>query len=197
MPDVNDLEAAGSALRTGRLVVLPTDTVYGVGALPRSRGGVAAIFAAKGRSEEKAIPVVAASDEDLADVVVFDDRARALARSFWPGPLTLVMPRNPAWPYDLGGSDTSTIAVRVPRNPTALGLLERTGPLAVTSANRSDEPAATTVALARAALGDAVAVYLDGGVCDGVPSSVVSVVGEVRLLREGAVSLDDVYRVTE
>ena len=194
---MDDLEAAGAALRRGRLVVLPTDTVYGVGALPRSRGGVAAIFAAKGRSEEKAIPVLAASSEDLADVVVFDDRARALARSFWPGPLTLVMQRNPAWPYDLGGSDTSTIAVRVPRNPIALGLLERTGPLAVTSANRSDEPAATTISLARSALGDAVEVYLDGGVCDEDPSSVVAVVGEVQMLREGAVSLDAIYKVTE
>lgn len=194
---MNDLEAAGAALRTGRLVVLPTDTVYGVGALPRSRGGVAAIFAAKRRAEDKAIPVLAASSEDLADVVVFDDRARALAGKFWPGPLTLVMQRNPAWPYDLGGSDTSTIAVRVPRNPTALELLERTGPLAVTSANRSDEPAATSVASARSALGNAVAVYLDGGVCDEVPSSVVSVVGGVEMLREGAVSLDAVYKVTE
>jgi L-threonylcarbamoyladenylate synthase len=194
---VNDVEAAGAALRTGRLVVLPTDTVYGVGALPRSRGGVAALFAAKSRSEDKAIPVLAASVEDLADVVVFDDRARALAEKFWPGPLTLVMLRNPAWPYDLGGSDYSTIAVRVPRNPTALALLERTGPLAVTSANRSDEPAATTVARARSALGDAVAVYLEGGVCDEVPSSVVSVVGGVKMLREGPVSLDAVYKVTE
>jgi L-threonylcarbamoyladenylate synthase len=194
---VNDVEAAGAALRTGRLVVLPTDTVYGVGALPRSRGGVAAIFAAKGRSEDKAIPVLAASVEDLADVVVFDDRARALAEKFWPGPLTLVMPRNPAWPYDLGGSDYSTIAVRVPRNRTALALLERTGPLAVTSANRSDEPAATTVARARSALGDAVAVYLEGGVCDEVPSSVVSVVGGVKMLREGPVSLDAAYKATE
>lgn len=192
-----DLEAAGAALRIGRLVVLPTDTVYGVGALPRSRGGVAAIFAAKGRSEEKAIPVLAASSEELADVVVFDDRARVLARAFWPGPLTLVMRRHPAWPYDLGGSDFSTVAVRVPQNEVALGLLERTGPLAVTSANRSDEPAATTVARARSALGDAVAVYLDGGSCEGAPSSVVAVVGEVQMLREGAVSLDAIYRVTE
>ena len=194
---MKDLEAAGAALRTGRLVVLPTDTVYGVGALPRSRGGVAAIFAAKGRSEDKAIPVLGASIEDLADVVVFDDRAGALAERFWPGPLTLVMPRNPSWPYDLGGSDNSTIAVRVPRNPTALALLERTGPLAVTSANRSDEPAATTVARARSALGDAVAVYLEGGVCDEVPSSVVSVVGGIKMLRDGPVSLDAVYKVTE
>ncbi|MDQ4059017.1 MAG: L-threonylcarbamoyladenylate synthase [Actinomycetota bacterium] len=197
MAGVDDLEAAGAALRIGRLVVLPTDTVYGVGALPRSRGGVAGIFAAKGRSQRKAIPVLAASSEDLADVVVLDDRARALARSFWPGPLTLVVRRNPAWPYDLGGSDASTIAVRVPQNSLALALLERTGPLAVTSANRSDEPAATTVALARSALGDAVAVYLDGGVCDEAPSSVVSLVGEVRMLREGPVSLDAIYKVTE
>ncbi|MGH2697661.1 MAG: L-threonylcarbamoyladenylate synthase, partial [Actinomycetota bacterium] len=141
----DQLEAASAALRRGGLVVLPTDTVYGVGALPRSHGGVAAIFAAKSRPMDKPVPVLAATTEDLADVVVFDGRARVVASVLWPGPLTLVLPRRADWPYDLGG-DPATIAVRVPRNELARTLLELTGPLAVTSANRSGQEPAATVA---------------------------------------------------
>lgn len=193
---MDQLEAASAALRRGLLVVMPTDTVYGVGALPRARGGVASLFEVKGRPASKPIPVLAASDEDLHEVVAFDRRAHALADAFWPGPLTLVLPRRLDWPYDLGG-DASTIAVRVPRDDLARALLERTGPLAVTSANRSAQPPASTVAEARSALGEHVAVYLDGGVCSGSPSSVVSLVGELRMLREGAVPLAEIQNVTE
>jgi L-threonylcarbamoyladenylate synthase len=192
----DEFEAASAAVRRGRLVVLPTDTIYGVGALPRSHGGVAGIFAAKGRPMDRPIPVLAANAEDLYDVVVFDERARAVAAALWPGPLSLVLERRPGWPYDLGGNQ-ATIAVRVTRNEVARRLLERTGPLAVTSANLSGEPPAVTVDEARAALGDRVAVYLDGGPCTDEPSSVVSLVGEVRLLREGSVSLEQVQSVIE
>ncbi|MGH2751724.1 MAG: L-threonylcarbamoyladenylate synthase [Actinomycetota bacterium] len=193
---MDQLEAASAALRRGLLVVMPTDTVYGVGALPRAHGGVASLFEVKGRPESKPIPVLAASDEDLLEVVVFDRRAHALAELFWPGPLTLVLPRRLDWPYDLGG-DAATIAVRVPRDELARSLLERTGPLAVTSANRSAQRPASTVAEARRALGEHVAVYLDGGVCSGSPSSVVSLVDELRMLREGAVSLAEIQNATE
>ena len=193
----DEFELASAAVRRGRLVVLPTDTIYGVGALPRSRGGVAGIFEAKGRPMDRPIPVLAASAEDLYDVVVFDERARAVAAALWPGPLSLVLERQPDWPYDLGGNQ-ATIAVRVTRNEVARRLLERTGPLAVTSANVSGEPPAKTVDEARAALGHRVAVYLDGGPCTDEPSSVVSLVGEeVRLLREGSVSLEQVQSVIE
>ena len=192
----DELEAASAALRRGRLVVLPTDTVYGVGALPRSHGGVAGIFAAKNRSPDKPIPVLAATLEDLLDVAVFDERAHSVGAALWPGPLTLVLVRRPDWPYDVGG-DSATIAVRVPSNDVARALLERTGPLAVTSANLSGRAPAATVADARAALGDKVAVYLDGGRCSDEPSSVVSLVGEVRMLRAGAVSLEQVQNVME
>ena len=191
-----ELEAASAALRRGRLVVMPTDTVYGVGALPRSHGGVAAIFAAKNRPPDNPIPVLGATIEDLDDVVLFDERARSVGAALWPGPLTLVLARRPDWPYDVGG-DSATIAVRVPSNDVALALLERTGPLAVTSANLSGRAPAATVADARAALGDKVAVYLDGGPCSDEPSSVVSLVGEVHMLREGAVSLEQVQNVIE
>jgi len=192
----DEFEAASAALRRGRLVVLPTDTIYGVGALPRSHGGVAGIFEAKGRPMDKPIPVLAANAEDLFDVVVFDERARAVAAALWPGPLSLVLPRQPDWPYDLGG-EQETIAVRVTTNEVARGLLERTGPLAVTSANLSGNPPAANVAEARAELGDRVAVYLDGGPCSDAPSSVVSLVGELQLLREGSVSLEQVQSVIE
>jgi len=192
----NELEVASAALRRGRLVVLPTDTIYGVGALPRSHGGVAGIFEAKGRPMDKPIPVLAANSEDLYDVVVFDERARAVAAALWPGPLSIVLPRQPDWPYDLGGGQ-ETIAVRVTTNDVARGLLERTGPLAVTSANRSGEAPAMSVDEARAALGDRIAVYLDGGPCSDTPSSVVSLVGELQMLREGSVSLEEIQRVIE
>ena len=196
-PVSDDFTLASAAVRRGRLIVLPTDTIYGVGALPRSPGGVAGIFEAKGRPMDRPIPVLAASAEDLYDVVVFDERARAVAAALWPGPLSLVLERRPDWPYDLGGNQ-ATIAVRVTRNEVARRLLERTGPLAVTSANVSGEPPAKTVDEARAALGDRVAVYLDGGPCTDEPSSVVSLVGEeVRLLREGSVSLEQVQSVIE
>ena len=192
----DEFEAASAAVRRGRLVVLPTDTIYGIGALPRSHGGVAGLFEAKGRPMDNPIPVLAANAEDLYDVVVFDERARAIAAALWPGPLSLVLPRQPDWPYDLGGNE-KTIAVRVTRNDVARQLLERTGPLAVTSANLSGEPPATTVDEARSALGERVAVYLNGGPCSDEPSSVVSLVGEVRLLREGSVSLEQVQNVIE
>jgi L-threonylcarbamoyladenylate synthase len=189
------LEAASAALRRGRLVVLPTDTVYGVGALPRSHGGVAAIFEAKGRESDKPIPVLAATAEDLTEVVSFDEQAHAL-EALWPGPLTLVLPRRADWPFDLGG-DAETIAVRVPSNELARTLLERTGPLAVTSANLSGRPPAATVDDARAALGDSVSVYLDGGRCSAPPSTIVSLVDEVRVLREGPISLGQIQKLIE
>jgi tRNA threonylcarbamoyl adenosine modification protein (Sua5/YciO/YrdC/YwlC family) len=192
----DDFTLASAAVRRGLLVVLPTDTIYGVGALPRSHGGVAGVFEAKGRPMDRPIPVLAASADDLYDVVVFDERARAVAAALWPGPLSLVLERRPDWRYDLGGNQ-ATIAVRVTRNEVARRLLERTGPLAVTSANVSGEPPAKTVDEARAALGDRVTVYLDGGPCTDEPSSVVSLVGEVRLLREGSVSLEQVQSVIE
>lgn len=181
------VERALEALRAGGLVVLPTDTVYGVGCLPGAPGGIAALFAAKGRPRAKAIPVLGARRADLAAVAVFDARADALAARFWPGPLTLVLPRAPGFDHDLGGEDLATVALRVPAHPLARALLSASGPLAVTSANRSGEPPAATVEQARAALGGAVAVYLDGGPSTGEPSTVARLTaGGVEVLRAGA-----------
>lgn len=183
---MNSLQDALDALAAGEAIVLPTDTVYGVGARPEHQAGVAAIFQAKGRPEKKALPVLGADLAALRDVAEFDDAARLLAERFWPGPLTLVLPRAPGFTHELGGTDPSTIAVRVPASEPALELLSGSGPLAVTSANRSGEPPARTVAEARAALGHAVRVFLDGGAVEGAPSTVVSLVGAPMVLREGA-----------
>ena len=188
------MEEAVAALQAGALAAIPTDTVYGIAALPNDEG-VAALFAAKGRPREKPLPVLAASLEDLSRLVQIDERARRVAERFWPGPLTLVLPRAPGFVVDLGG-DGETVGVRVPDHPVARDLLERVGPLVVSSANRAGDPPARSAVEARAALGDAVAAYLDGGaVATGVPSTVVSLQGSPRVLRAGAVDGAEVLAV--
>lgn len=190
---MSSLQEALDALAAGRAIVLPTDTVYGVGALPDRPSAVAAIFDAKGRPEEKALPILASDLDALEDVAAFDARALRLAERLWPGPLTLVLPRSEGFTHDLGGTDATTIAVRVPAFQPALDLLSRSGPLAVTSANRSGEPAAATVESARAALGHAIEIFLDGGRVGGAPSTVVSLVGEPVVLREGALTPAEIF----
>jgi L-threonylcarbamoyladenylate synthase len=192
---VSTLEEAASALGRGDLVVVPTDTVYGIGAHLDHPSAIAAIFAAKGRPPEKPIPVLGASVEQLSEIAVFDDRARKLATRFWPGPLTLILPRAESFTTDLGGDEKRTIGVRVPKEPRVLELLHMTGPLAVTSANRSGEAEATTLEEARTALGDSVAAYVDGGRCVGTPSTIVFLVGERRLLREGPIPSELVLQI--
>lgn len=173
-----------AAVRHGAVVVVPTDTVYGVAAAP---GAAAAIFDLKRRPRDKALPVLGADVAQLGDVADLDGRALGLAEEHWPGALTLVVPRKESFTADLGGADDGTVAIRVPAHPAALDLLQRTGPLAVTSANVSGEPPATTFedacALAPGLMG------LDGGTCDGVPSTVLSLVGEPKLLRAGGLDL--------
>ena len=184
---MSTLEDAASALAGGELVVIPTDTVYGLAAGLGHPAAIAAIFTAKGRPPEKPIPVLGASVDQLSEIAEFDDRARKLATRFWPGPLTLIVPRAEGFTTDLGGDETRTVGVRIPKEPRVLELLHMTGPLAVTSANRSGEAEATTLTEARAALGDSVAAYVDGGRCVGTPSTIVFLAGERRLLREGPI----------
>ena len=186
--DVTDLSAALGALHAGRPIVIPTDTVYGLAARFDLPAAVAALFAAKGRPDEKALPVLGASREQLDAVATFAPDAERLATRFWPGPLTLVLPRTEGFSHDLGGEDADTVAVRVPANDTTLELLRMSGPLAVTSANLSGEPPCATVAEARSVLGENVAVYVDGGELRGSPSTVVSLVNGIEVLRPGAVS---------
>jgi L-threonylcarbamoyladenylate synthase len=166
-------------LAAGEACVIPTDTVYGVAA---SVAAANQLFELKGRPREKALPVLGSDPLSLEGVVLFDDRAHHLARRFWPGALTIVLPRAPGFDADLGG-DGTTIAVRVPAHRIALELLRLSGPLAVTSANRSGQAPATTAALAAEQL-PGVHV-LDGGRCDGEPSTIVDLT-TLRVLREGA-----------
>jgi L-threonylcarbamoyladenylate synthase len=200
-PGPDDILRAREELDAGRLVVIPTDTVYGIAARPDDPAAIAAVFAAKGRPSEKPLPILAATASDLDDVAQLGDRARRAARH-WPGPLTLVVPRAPGFDVDLGGEPggsgrSQAVAVRVPASEVALELLRASGPLAVTSANLSGDPPATTVLEARAALGAKVRAYLDGGVCSGQPSTVVSLVGEIELLRAGPIPFGQLVQELE
>ena len=174
-------------LLAGQVVAIPTDTLYGLAALPAKPEAVDEIFRLKGRPGSKALPVLGASIEDLESVVTFDDDAVKLARAFWPGGLTIVLPRTPSFAHDLGGGPASTVAVRVPRAEKTLQLLDSTGPLAVTSANRSGEPAASTAAEVGAYFGSSFPV-VDGGPAGGEPSTTVTLEGGLEVLRAGAVS---------
>jgi tRNA threonylcarbamoyl adenosine modification protein (Sua5/YciO/YrdC/YwlC family) len=185
---LTDLQKALEELRAGRPAVIPTDTVYGLAA---TCAAAPILFALKGRPQAKALPVLASSISDLERVATFSEAALRIAEKLWPGPLTLVLEREPSFDADLGG-DGTTIAVRVPAHKVALELLAGSGPLAVTSANRTGEPPSISVADARAAFGSQVRAYVDEGRCDGAPSSVISVSDELTLLRAGPVTLADV-----
>jgi tRNA threonylcarbamoyl adenosine modification protein (Sua5/YciO/YrdC/YwlC family) len=169
-------------------VVVPTDTVYGLAASLRAAGGVDELFRQKGRPREKAIPVLGHDPAALEAVASFDERARVAAR-LWPGPLTIVLPRAPGFTADLGGTGDS-VAVRIPEHPLVLELLSITGPLAVTSANLSGRPPLTTAQDARRVFPSGMAV-LDGGTCEGAPSTVLDLTGEPRILRAGALDAGD------
>ncbi|MEE6288082.1 L-threonylcarbamoyladenylate synthase [Georgenia sp. MJ173] len=191
------LDEAATALSHGDLVVLPTDTVYGVAAGAFDPEAVAALLAAKGRGRHQPPPVLVASSATLPGLATdLPDVVHRLIEAFWPGPLTIICRAQPTLAWDLGDTG-GTVALRMPDEETALALLARTGPLAVSSANRNGRPAATTVLEAATALGDAVSVYLDGGPTSGsVPSTIIDATGEVlRIVREGALSLAQLAEV--
>ncbi len=185
------LEAAESVLRSGELVVLPTDTVYGVAADAFDPAAVRRLLRAKGRGRDKPPPVLVAAVTTLdALATKIPSFAREMAEELWPGPLTLVCRQQPSLTWDLGDS-RRTVALRMPDCDLALELIRALGPLAVSSANRSGMPAATSVDEAREMLGAAVSVYLDGGrLTDAAPSTILDVTGPTpRLLREGVLDL--------
>lgn len=191
------IEQATEAVRRGELVVLPTDTVYGLGTDAFDPDAVAGLLAAKGRGRDQPVPVLVGSPRTLDGVATGLSRtARDLVEAFWPGGLTLVALVQPTLRWDLGETG-GTVAVRMPLHPVAIELLTATGPMAVSSANLSGRPPATTVEEAVEQLGEAVSVYLDGGTSgDPVPSTIVDVTGEVpRLLRAGAVAEADLREV--
>jgi L-threonylcarbamoyladenylate synthase len=191
------LIAAVSAVQEGQLVVLPTDTVYGIGVDAFNPEAVAALLAAKGRGRNMPPPVLVGTVRAAAALAEsLGAFGQDLIDEFWPGPLTLVFRASQTLMWDLGDT-MGTVAVRMPLHPIALDLLSRTGPMAVSSANRHSLPAATTSDEAYQQLGDGVAVYLDGGPCaDNVPSTILDLTGTVpRMLRAGALSVDDLRKV--
>jgi tRNA threonylcarbamoyl adenosine modification protein (Sua5/YciO/YrdC/YwlC family) len=186
------LDVAVEAIRADQLVVLPTDTVYGVAADAFTPAAVEALLAAKGRGRDMPVPVLVSSLPMVEAVVDgLGEAGRSLTGAFWPGALTLVVRHTPHLAWDLGET-RGTVALRMPDHPLALELIARTGPLAVSSANRTGHPPPTTMLDARLQLGASVAVYLDGGECPGgVPSSIVDLTGDRPvLLRAGAVPAD-------
>lgn len=194
---MNAIEDAAAAVRRGELIVLPTDTVYGLAARPDDPVATERIFDAKRRPRDLSLPILVPSVEVARSVATFDDRAGRLASVFWPGALTLILPRTEATRAWMLGADADSIGVRVPRHPLALALLELTGPLAATSANLSSEPPAGTCDELQAAFGDMVAVYLcRDDECHGEASTVLDLAhGEARLLRRGALDVDEIAQV--
>ena len=180
-------------LRLGGLVAFPTDTVYGLGALAFDGAAVDRLYAAKDRPAEKAIPVLLGDAEDLGKIAVrVPPMAMDLAVRFWPGALTLVVPQHPALPAAI--SENETVGVRVPDHPVARALLRVTGPLAVTSANRSGLPAPALAVEALTQLEGRIALVIDGGKTPGgIPSTVVDCTGtEPKVLRKGPISAEQV-----
>jgi L-threonylcarbamoyladenylate synthase len=193
------IEAAAQAVQRGGLVVLPTDTVYGIGADAFDHAAVQALLDAKGRGREMPPPVLISAATTLAALATkVPSYVDALTEAFWPGPLTLVCEQQPSLTWDLGET-RGTVAVRMPDHEVALALLERTGPLAVSSANLSGLPAATEADAADGMLGDSVDVVLDGGPSPKrEASTILDVRGErPRLLRPGALSVADLNAVLE
>ncbi|MCY0940095.1 MULTISPECIES: L-threonylcarbamoyladenylate synthase [Streptomyces] len=191
------LREAASAVRRGELVVLPTDTLYGIGADAFSPEAVHELLAAKGRGRSMPTPVLIGSPNTLHGLVTdFSEQAWELVDAFWPGALTLVAKHQPSLAWDLGDTQ-GTVAVRMPLHPVAIELLTEVGPMAVSSANLTGHPAPEDCDAAREMLGDSVSVYLDGGPTPGIqPSSIVDVTGKVPvLLREGALTADQLREV--
>ena len=191
------LSSAAGALRAGRLVVTPTDTLYGLAADAFDPDAVNQLLSAKRRGPDMPVPVLVGSWETIDGLVVSTPAAaRDLIRAFWPGGLSLVVHQAPSLGWKLGHT-RGTVMLRMPLHPVAIELLREVGPLAVSSANVSGQPPATTVDQAREQLGDSVAVYLDGGPCSiGEPSTIVDLSGPgPRILREGAVTAERVGEV--
>ena len=167
--------------------MIPTDTVYGLAAGAEHAEAVERIYSLKDRPSDKSLQLLVPDGEWLERLGMPSADARLLARRYWPGPLTIVVP-----------SASGTIGLRVPANGLALKLLRRTGPLAATSANRSGEQTPSDVESIRELFGDTVDVYVDGGVIDGVASTVVDTTGpEIVVVREGAVSASEIMRALE
>jgi L-threonylcarbamoyladenylate synthase len=199
MSSHSDIAAAAQALREGRLVAFPTETVYGLGADATDDAAVARVYAAKGRPSFNPLIAHVPDRESAYALGRFTPEAKALAEAFWPGPLSLVVPRAPSCPVSLlASAGLDSIAIRVPSHPMALELLSAAGrPIVAPSANPSGKISPTTADHVRRHLKDKVAVVLDGGRCKvGLESSVVSFLGDgPKLLRQGGVPRAEIERV--
>jgi len=192
------MRLARTAIGRGELVVIPTDTVYGVAADAFNPAAVQRLIDAKGRTRRSPPPVLIPGIptlDALAESV--PDEVRALVAKFWPGPLTVILPAQSSLSWDLGETK-GTVALRMPANRIALELLSETGPLAVSSANLTGEPAATTAIEAERMLGDSVALYLDDGETGELPSTIVDATGlstpegKLRIVREGVIPASEI-----
>jgi L-threonylcarbamoyladenylate synthase len=193
------LEVGGEIVARGGLLVLPTDTLYGVGCDPFNASAVMALFAAKGRGRDLPLPVLVHNWRQAIGLVEeVTEQAQALIAAWWPGPLTLVFREAAGIGWDLGDS-RGTVAVRMPKQTFALALIQRTGPLAVSSANRSGAPSPRTIPGIVEQLGDQVGVFFDAGAAsDGPASTIVDLSGtRPRMLREGAIPAAEIERVLE
>jgi L-threonylcarbamoyladenylate synthase len=191
------IEEAGAAIRRGELVVIPTDTVYGVAADAFTPSAVEALLSAKGRDRAMPVPVLVASPEMLDALVdQLPSSGRALIDVFWPGALTVVVRHTAHLAWDLGET-RGTVAVRMPNHELARELIAQTGPLAVSSANRTGHLAPATMLDARLQLGATISVYLDGGPSgESMPSTIVDVTAErPRVLRAGAIDAERLREV--
>jgi L-threonylcarbamoyladenylate synthase len=191
------ITVAGRAVQRGRLVIIPTDTVYGIGADAFNADAVTALLAVKGRGRQMPPPVLVSAKTTLEALASgIPDWARALVDEFWPGPLTLVLHQQTSLQWDLGET-RGTVAVRMPDHDVALELLSRTGPMAVSSANRTGLPAALDADEAENMLGERVRVILDAGPTPGpIPSTIIDcTTDEGRVLRRGVITLEQLNEV--
>ncbi|MBI3212615.1 MAG: threonylcarbamoyl-AMP synthase [Mycobacterium sp.] len=191
------LASAVSAAKGGRLVVMPTDTVYGIGADAFDSAAVAALLAAKGRGRNMPVPVLVGSWTTIDGLVyTVPAAARELIRAFWPGALSLVVRQAPSLQWDLGDAG-GTVMLRMPLHPVAIDLLREVGPMAVSSANISGRPAAVTVEEAREQLGERVEVYLDGGqATEQAASTIIDLTSDTpKILRQGPISAERIAEV--
>ncbi|MHA2788725.1 L-threonylcarbamoyladenylate synthase [Corynebacterium sp. S7] len=191
------IAAAVEAARAGRTVVLPTDTVYGIGADAFNNDAVASLLATKRRGPDMPVPVLVGSWDTIQGLVLeFTDTAKTLVEAFWPGGLSIVVPEAPSLPWNLGDT-RGTVMLRMPLQPIAIQLLREVGPMAVSSANISGKQPPTTAVGAKQQFGSAVSVYLDGGEATiGEPSTIVDISGRSPvILREGAISAERIGEV--
>lgn len=193
------IDAAVQAVRAGELVVMPTDTLYGIGADAFNNQAVAHLLAAKHRGTDYPVPVLVGGWDTIQGLVArYTGQMKNVVEAFWPGGVSVVVPQAPSLPWNLGDTK-GTVMLRMPLHPVALQLLSTVGPMAVSSANIHGHQAPTTAFKAKQQLEDSVSVYLDGGVAPvGKPSTIVDLSGPVpRLLREGAVSANRIAEVLE